>query len=155
MHRALVSLVSRATETVVSAARGARTLLVTNQDLLDVVEAVHALLRVEGRKSDLIIERLADMAAREDAAWERNAQELAAVKEGWDSLVASNQAKDDKIAALQTALDEAGANVSAQVQAALDQDSEADAAKVEAANEALDSLVNPPAPEPAPPADQG
>lgn len=83
------------------------------------------------------------MAVREDAAWEKNAADLAAVKEGWDALVASNTAKDGQIVALQAALDAANAGTDAAVQAALDVDSDADAGKVEAANAALESLLAP------------
>lgn len=87
------------------------------------------------------LKEIREMAVREDAAWEKNAADLASVKEGWDALVASNTAKDGQIVALQAALDAANAGTDAAVQAALDVDSDADAGKVEAANAALESLL--------------
>lgn len=104
----------------------------------------------------LILKEFDHMAEREDQAWAKQAEDVQAVKDGWDALVASNTAKDQKIADLTAALETAGDDVQAQVQAALDTDSDADAAKVEAANTALEALVNPPAPvDDNPPADDG
>lgn len=88
--------------------------------------------------------RLDIMAAREDAAWEKQAADVAAVKAGWDTLVASNAAKDQQITDLQAALEAAGGDVQAQIDAALEVDSEGDAVKVEAANAALEALTAPP-----------
>lgn len=76
------------------------------------------------------------MSEREDAARARQLELVQAVKDGWASLVAE---RDQWKAAAEAA----GADVAAQVQAALDADSEVDAEKVEAANTALDELVNP------------
>jgi len=95
-------------------------------------------------KLSQITERLDIMAAREDAAWEKQAADVAAVKAGWDTLVASNTAKDQRIADLEAALEAAGGDVQAQIDAALGVDSESDAVKVEAANAALEGLLAPP-----------
>lgn len=112
-------------------------------DLQRDVAAGYVLLREIKSTGETTLKELREMAAREDAAWQKNSDDLAAVKEGWDALVASNTAKDGQIAALQAALDEANAGTDAAVQAALDTDSDADAAKVEAANAALESLLAP------------
>lgn len=95
-------------------------------------------------KLSQITERLDIMAAREEAAWEKHAADVAAVKAGWDTLVASNAAKDQRIADLEAALEAAGGDVQAQIDAALEVDSEGDAVKVESANAALESLLAPP-----------
>lgn len=89
----------------------------------------------------LAIKKLLDdmearMAAREDAAYEDLNSTIETVKEGWAALQAEN-------ANLRQQLTDAGANF----QIALDQDSEADADKVEAADAALKELVVPDAPE--------
>src|SRR5688500_16364189 len=96
---------------------------------------------VSGHSGDLttIKKEIRAMAAREDAAYEKLAADIATVKDGWASLVAERDA-------LKTALENADANAAAQVQAALDADSDVDAAKVEAADAALAELVAPPAP---------
>lgn len=116
-------------------------------------EAIRVAVGLNTTRLEMIIERLDRMAAREEAAWEKQAADVAAVKEGWDALVASNAAKDQQISDLQAALEAAGGDVQAQIDAALETDSEADAAKVEAANSALESLLAPPVEEP--PADNG
>ena len=97
-------------------------------------------------KLSQITGRLDIMAAREDAAWEKQAADVAAVKAGWDTLVASNAVKDQRIADLEAALEAAGGDVQAQIDAALEVDSEGDAVKVEAANAALEALTAPPVP---------
>lgn len=76
------------------------------------------------------------MAAREDAAYEQLNATIQTVKDGWASLIAERDA-------LKAALENADANAAAQVQAALDADSEVDASKVEAADAALAELVPP------------
>lgn len=86
------------------------------------------------------------MAAREDAAYEQLNATIQTVKDGWASLIAERDA-------LKAALENADANAAAQVQAALDADSEVDASKVEAADAALAELV-PPAPQPEEPAEE-
>lgn len=94
-----------------------------------------------------ILEELKAMAAREEAAYVKLSADIATVKEGWAALVASNAAKDTRIAELEAAL--AAADPTAAVAAALELDSDADAAKVEAADATLAALVAPPAaPEP-------
>lgn len=112
------------------------------------VEATQSSGGMVHAKLDKILERLRIMGEREDAAWAKNSEDLAAVKSGWDALVTSNTAKDAQIVALQAALDAANAGTSEAVQAALAVDSDADAVTVEAANTALESLLTPPAPEP-------
>lgn len=79
------------------------------------------------------------MAAREDAAYEKLNATILTVKDGWASLVAERDA-------LKAALEASDANAAAQVQAALDADSEVDAGKVEAADAALAEIapVTPP-----------
>jgi hypothetical protein len=103
------------------------------------------------RKTDQLQKEVLAMGAREDAAYEALNANIAAVKDGWAVLVASNAAKDTRIAELESALADADANAAANLAAALDADSDADAAKVEAADAALAELVAPaPAPEPQP-----
>lgn len=113
-------------------------------DLQRDVIAIRVTLQDVKSTGETTLKEIREMAVREDAAWEKNAADLAAVKEGWDALVASNTAKDGQIVALQAALDAANAGTDAAVQAALDVDSDADAGKVEAANAALESLLAPP-----------
>lgn len=96
------------------------------------------LVRLAGLKR-----KLDDMAEREDAAYARQAELIQSVKDGWGSLVTEN-------AALKEALENADADAARRVQEALDADSNVDAGKVEAANSALDELLNPPAPQPEP-----
>lgn len=115
-------------------------------DIQASVESIHALARMTNADVDMILRELAKMSEREDAAFARQAELIQSVKDGWGSLVAERDA-------LKEALENADADAAAQVQAALDADSEVDAAKVEAANAALDELVNP-APPVEPPADE-
>lgn len=91
-------------------------------------------------KLDELIRKVDRMAAREDAAYEKLNASIQTVKDGWASLVAE---RDQYKAALESA----DADKAAAVQAALDADSEVDAAKVEAADAALAELVPAPAPE--------
>lgn len=94
------------------------------------------------RRFDQVMKELQFMGAREDAAYAALSEKIDTVKAGWASLVAERDA-------LKAALENADANAAAQVQAALNADSEVDAAKVEAAGAALDELVAPPVePEP-------
>lgn len=79
---------------------------------------------------------IAAMAAREDQAYADLNATILTVKEGWASLVAERDA-------LKAALEAADADAATQVQAALDADSDVDAAKVEAADAALAELVTP------------
>jgi hypothetical protein len=100
----------------------------------------------------LLSEMEARMGAREDAAYDKINATIGTVKEGWAALQAEN-------ANLKSQLENAGV----EFQAKLDADSEADAAKVEAADASLSELVavaeQPPTEEPpveenpAPPAD--
>ena len=95
-------------------------------------------------KLDQIQKELKIMGAREDAAYAALSEKIDTVKAGWASLVAERDA-------LKAALENADADAAAQVQAALDADSEVDAGKVEAASSALDELVaTPPPVEPEP-----
>jgi len=95
-------------------------------------------------KLDQIQKELKIMGAREDAAYAALSEKIDTVKAGWASLVAERDA-------LKAALEDADADAAAQVQAALDADSEVDAGKVEAASSALDELVaTPPPVEPEP-----
>lgn len=87
-----------------------------------------------------ITKELANMAEREDAAYEKLYATITTVKDGWASLVAERDA-------LKAALEDADADKAAAVQAALDADSNVDAEKVEAADAALADLI-PPAEEP-------
>jgi hypothetical protein len=89
-----------------------------------------------------VLKEIRAMGAREDQAYEKLAADIQTVKDGWASLVAE---RDQWKAAAEAA----GAEVAAQVQAALDADSDVDAGKVEAADAALADLLPP-----APPADQ-
>jgi hypothetical protein len=89
-----------------------------------------------------VLKEIRAMGAREDQAYEKLAADIQTVKDGWASLVAE---RDQWKAAAEAA----GADVAAQVQAALDADSDVDAGKVEAADAALADLLPP-----APPADQ-
>ena len=107
------------------------------------VAAIRVMVGMIVDANRVIIERLDDMGAREDAAYAKLAEDIQKVKDGWASLVAERDA-------LKQALEEADANKAAAVQAALDADSEVDASKVEAADAALAELVVPPAPEPEP-----
>ena len=77
---------------------------------------------------------IATMAAREDQAYENLNASIQTVKDGWASLVAERDA-------LKAALEEENATRAQAVQDALDADSEVDAAKVEAADAALNELV--------------
>jgi predicted nuclease with TOPRIM domain len=122
-------------------------------DVVTILAETRMMHEATTAKQNQTLERLDNMAAREDAAWEKQAADVAAVKEGWDALVASNSAKDQQISDLQAALEAAGGDVQAQIDAALDVDSEGDAAKVESANAALESLLAPPVEEP--PVDNG
>lgn len=92
-----------------------------------------------------IMKELRIMAAREDAAYEALTATILTVKDGWAVLVNSNAAKDTEIAQLRAALEAAQAGVAETIAVAAAADSEADAAKVEAANAALTELVPPPA----------
>lgn len=108
-------------------------------DLQRDVAAGYVLLE-EIRNSNVDIKReLQAMAAREDAAYEKLNATILTVKDGWASLVAERDA-------LKAALEASDANAAAQVQAALDADSEVDAGKVEAADAALAEIapVTPP-----------
>lgn len=82
---------------------------------------------------------IATMAAREDQAYANLNASIQTVKDGWSSLVAERDA-------LKAALEEENATRAQAVQDALDADSEVDAAKVEAADAALNELVAQPAP---------
>lgn len=107
-------------------------------DLQRDVAAGYVLLE-EVRKSNVDIKKeLIAMGARETAAYEALNATILTVKDGWASLVAERDA-------LKAALEAASADVAAQVQAALDADSEVDAGKVEAADAAL-AEISPPAP---------
>lgn len=121
------------------------------------IEADTTALRVAAtdliRKSDTILKEIKAMGDRENAAYASLNANIAAVKEGWAVLVASNATKDQRIAELESALADADADAAANLAAALDADSESDAAKVEAADAAIAELVAPapePTPEPAP-----
>jgi hypothetical protein len=118
--------------------------------VLSNIELDVAALRVAGLEqktiSNTVLKELRAMGAREDAAYEKLAADIQTVKDGWGSLVAERDA-------LKAALESADADAAAQVQAALDADSEVDAAKVEAADAALADLVAPPVVE-EPPVDE-
>lgn len=103
------------------------------------------------RKLDQLSKDVKTMGAREDAAYAALSAKIDTVKEGWAVLVASNAAKDTRIAELESALADADATAAANLAVALDADSEADAAKVEGAAAALDDLI---APAPAPAAQE-
>jgi hypothetical protein len=118
--------------------------------VLSNIELDVAALRVAGLEqktiSNTVLKELRAMGAREDAAYEKLAADIQTVKDGWGSLVAERDA-------LKAALENADADAAAQVQAALDADSDVDAAKVEAADAALADLVAPPVVE-EPPVDE-
>lgn len=92
--------------------------------------------------ANIIKKELRTMADRENAAYDALNATILTVKDGWAVLVASNAAKDARIAELEAALE--AADPTAAVAAALEEDSVADAAKVEAADAALAELVAPP-----------
>lgn len=114
-----------------------------------VVTAMQRNLAQLAQQQHKILEEIKTMAAREDAAYEALNANINTVREGWAALVASNAAKDARIAELEAALQNADAEAAAELEAAMAADSDADAAKVEAASAALDDLVAPPV-EPAP-----
>lgn len=95
------------------------------------------------RKIDQLSKDVKTMGDREDAAYAALSGKIDTVKEGWAVLVASNAAKDTRIAELEAALATADADAAAELAAALEADSEGDAVKVEAAGAALDELVAP------------
>lgn len=113
--------------------------------LSDLERDIAALQHRVQNNHEITIKELRIMAAREDQAYEALTATILTVKDGWAVLVASNAAKDARIAELEAALANADANAAAQLATALAGDSDADAAKVEAANAALDDLVTPPA----------
>lgn len=81
------------------------------------------------------------MGAREDAAFEKLNSTIVTIKDGW-------AAKDAKIAVLEAQVAAAGPEQEAAVAAALEADSEFDAAKVEAADAALAELTSVASPDP-------
>lgn len=104
-------------------------------DLQRDVIAARVALMDQSKSINNITRELTKMAEREDAAWARQAELIQSVKDGYSALVAERDA-------WKKAAEDAGA--------ALEADSLADAEKVEAGNAALEELVSPPAPEPAP-----
>lgn len=118
--------------------------------VLSNIELDVAALRVAGLEqktvTNTVLKEIRAMGAREDQAYAKLSADIQTVKDGWASLVAE---RDQWKAAAEAA----GADVAAQVQAALDADSEVDAAKVEAADAALADLVAPPVVE-EPPVDE-
>ncbi len=119
--------------------------------VLSNIELDVAALRVAGLEqktiTNTVLKELRAMGAREDAAYEKLAADIQTVKDGWGSLVAERDA-------LKAALESADADAAARVQAALDADSEVDAAKVEAADAALADLLPPAPPADEPPVDE-
>ena len=89
-------------------------------------EVINQLNRIE-RKLD-------KMAQREEAAYARQTELIRLVKDGSD-------AKDAKIRVLEQLVRDAQEITDSAVRSALDEDSEFDAARLEAGNEALDELV--------------
>lgn len=107
-----------------------------SSDLHRDVAALRVIAQSHTEKLNNITREITTMGAREDAAYQQLSADIQTVKDGWAALVAERDA-------LKEALQNADANAAAQVQAALDTDSDIDAAKVEAADAALASLVAP------------
>lgn len=107
-----------------------------SSDLHRDVAALRVIAQSHTEKLNHITREITTMGAREDAAYQQLSADIQTVKDGWAALVAERDA-------LKEALQNADANAAAQVQAALDTDSDIDAAKVEAADAALASLVAP------------
>lgn len=109
--------------------------------VLSNIELDVAALRAAGLEQktvlNTVLKEIRAMGAREEQAYEKLAADIQTVKDGWGSLVAERDA-------LKAALESADADAAAQVQAALDADSDVDAAKVEAADAALADLLPPP-----------
>jgi len=102
-------------------------------DIADDIAAIRAAVEVE--IPNKLREMETRMSEREDAAYEHLTVTIQAVKDGWSALIAERDA-------LKAALEQAGVDAAAVLEA----DSQADAAKVEAADAALAELVTPPAP---------
>lgn len=112
----------------------------TDEDVLNLQHDVARIIAITLGNSirlNNLKKEITAMAAREDQAYADLNATIQTVKDGWASLIAERDA-------LKTALEAANGDVAAQVQAALDADSDVDAAKVEAADAALAELVTPP-----------